>query len=135
VSTVAEFTPRLSGENSIIASMATVALVVGIYNGNVGPVTDTHATDAGDINIGKGIRKAGWQALAAVAAIALLARDPNIVILGAAAVIVEELCYRHAHMSNPATGALDITPAAYQPAGTPSNLYVVGGGGATAQAG
>lgn len=129
------FTPRLSGENSIIASLATVGLVAGIYNGIVGPVTDVHATDAGDINMMYGIRKAGWAAIAAVSAIALLARDPNIVILGGAAIIVEEICYRHAHMANPMTGALDITPAAYQPAGAPSNVYSIGGGGATAQAG
>ena len=130
-----EFTPRLSGENSIIASLAVVALVVATYNAHIGPVTDVHATDAGDINIMSGIRKAGWMAIAAVSAVALLARDPNIIILGGAAIIVEEVCYRHAHMANPSTGAIDITPAAYQPAGQPSNVYVLGGGGATAQAG
>jgi hypothetical protein len=127
--------PRLSGENSIIASLATVALVVGVYQANVGPVSDVHATDAGDINITAAVRKAGWSALVATAAVALLARDPNIIILGAAAIVVEELCYRHALMTNPATGQISVTPAAYQPAGGAGTLYAIGGGNVAAQAG
>lgn len=127
--------PRLSGENSIIMSMAMVGLVVAVYQANVGPVSDVHATDAGDINLSKSVRKAGWTALTAVAALALLAKDPNILILGAATIVAEELCYRHALMTNPATGQISITPAAYQPAGGPGNVYALQGGNVSAVAG
>jgi hypothetical protein len=109
--------PRLSGENSIIASLATVGLVIGVYQASVGPVSDVHATEAGDINLTAAVRKAGWTAFAAVAAVALLAKDPNILILGGAAIIVQELCYRHALMVHPGTGKLAITPGSYMSAG------------------
>lgn len=111
------FRPRLSGDNSIITSLATVAVVVGIYQAKVGPVSDVHATAANDGNVAASIKKAGWEALAVVAGIALLAGDMNIVILGGAAVVAEELSYRHANMTNPATGQIQLTPQAYAPAG------------------
>ena len=109
--------PRLSGENSIIASLATVALVLGVYNMKVGPVSDVHATDPNDGNMAASVKKAGWEALTAVAALTLLAKDPNIAILGGAAIIAEELSYLHAMMTNPGTGQITLTPQAYQPAG------------------
>jgi hypothetical protein len=111
------FQPRISGDNSIITSLATVAIVVSIYVNKVGPISDVHATDANDGNVNASIRKAGWEALGVIAAISLLAGDTNIVILGGAAVIAEELSYRHANMTNPGTGKISITPQAYQPAG------------------
>jgi hypothetical protein len=111
--------PRLSGENSIIASLATVGLVVGVYQSTIGPVSDVHATEPNDVNLAASVRKAGWLSLAFVSAMTLLAKDPNILILGGAAIIVEELCYRHALMVHPGTGQIAITPAAYMPAGMP----------------
>jgi hypothetical protein len=113
--------PRLSGENSIIASLATVGLVIGVYQTTVGPISDVHATEPHDINLTKSMRKAGWLAFATVAAIGLLAKDMNIIILGGATIIVEELGYRHALMSNPATGQIQSTPSAYLPAGAPGS--------------
>lgn len=113
--------PRLSGENSIIASLATVGLVIGIYQAAVGPTADVHATQPNDINLRSAVRKAGWTALAAVAAVALLSKDMNIMILGGATVIAEELCYRHALMTNPGTGLISITPQSYQSAAAPGS--------------
>lgn len=112
-----DFKPRLSGENSIIASLATVALVLGVYNMKVGPVSDVHATAPNDGNIQAAVRKAGWTAVIAVAGLTLLAKDKNIAILGGAAIIAEELSYRHALMTNPGTGQIVLTPQAYAPAG------------------
>lgn len=113
--------PRLSGENSIIASLATVGLVIGIYQASIGPVSDVHATQPQDINFTAATRKAGWSALAAVFAVGLLAKDMNIVILGGAAVIAEELCYRHALMTSPGTGLIAVTPQSYQSAAAPGS--------------
>jgi hypothetical protein len=112
---LSEFKPRLSGENSIIVALATAALVLGIYNMKVGPVSDVHATDANDGNMAASVKKAGWESVVVVAGVGLLAKDPNIIILGGAAIIAEELAYRHAMMSNPATGKIATTAAGYQP--------------------
>lgn len=109
--------PRLSGENSIIASLATAAFVVGIYSAKVGPVSDVHTTAANDGNLAASIKKAGWQAMVGVAALTLLAKDPNIAILGGATIVAEELAYRHALMADPGSGQIQVTPASYQPAG------------------
>jgi hypothetical protein len=114
---MAEFSPRLSGENSIIMSGATVALTIALYNGVIGPVSVASATDANDGSLMSSKKKAGFAALAGISAIALIARDPNIVILGGATVIAMELMYRHAISSHPETGQLVApTPTAYQPA-------------------
>jgi hypothetical protein len=113
------FSPRISGDNSIVTSLATVAVVVAIYQAKVGPVSDVHATAPNDGNIAASIKKAGWQSLGVVAAISLLAGDMNIIILGGAAVVAEELSYRHANMTHPATGQIAVTPQAYAPAGIP----------------
>lgn len=110
--------PLLGRENSILASLATVGLVVATYNAAAGPVADVHATDANDINMGKGISKGGWLSLGIVAGVALLAKDMNIVILGGATIIVEETFYRHAWMTHPDSGKIaPPMPGAYVPAG------------------
>lgn len=109
--------PRLSGENSIIMALATAAFVVGIYNYSVGPVADAHQTAANDGNLLAAAKKAGWKSVVAVAGVALLAQDPNIVILGGAAIIGEELSYRHAIKASPDDGKIQITPASFLPAG------------------
>lgn len=110
--------PLLGRENSILASLATVGLVVAIYNASAGPVADVHATQANDLNMGKGISKGGWLSVATVAGIFLLAKDLNVVILGGAAIGVEELFYRHAWMTHPDTGQIaPPMPGAYVPAG------------------
>jgi hypothetical protein len=109
--------PRLSGENSIIASLSTVALVFGIYSMKVGPVSDLHTTPANDGNMQAACKKAGWESIVVVAAVSLVAKDPNIAILGGAAIIAEELLYRHALMADPMSGDVAVTPSAYQPTG------------------
>lgn len=109
--------PILSGENSIVVALATAGLVIGIYNMKLGPVADVHATGAYDGNMQAAIKKAGWEAVAAVAAVTLLARDPNIAIMGGAAIIFEEMTNRHALISNPDSGQIQqLPPAAYAPA-------------------
>lgn len=120
--------PILSGENSIITSLATAAVVGGIYTGEVGPVSDVHATDAGDINVGASIRKAGWKAVILVGTMWLLARDHNILILGGATIIAEELSYRHANMTEPGTGQIQVTPQSYQAASQGATVAPVNAG-------
>lgn len=110
--------PILGSENSIITSLAVAAVVTGIYGSKVGPVADVHATNANDINVAASIRKAGSESLGLVVGIWLLSRDHNVLILGGATIIANELSYRHAAMTNPANGQIEITPASYAPAGS-----------------
>lgn len=119
--------PRLSGENSIIMSAAAAGFVVAVYSAHVGPVADVHSTAANDGNMAASVKKAGWAALAGVAALTLLAKDPNIAIVGGGMIIIEELAYRHALMADPGSGRIQVTPAAYQPAGG-GNVTQIGGG-------
>jgi hypothetical protein len=113
-------------ENSIIAGLATIALVAGVYQLDAGSVAQVHASDAGHGANTAGIKKAGYTALVMVAGITLLARDPNIVILGGAAIIAFHAHYRHADMVNPATNMVEAAgPAAYTPAGPGTPLQAV----------
>lgn len=108
----------LKPENSVVAGLATVGLVAGVYQLDVGPVSQVHASDAGHGANTAGIKKAGYTSLVLVAGITLLARDPNIAILGGAAIIAFHSHYRHANLVNPQTNQVEGPgPAAYQPAG------------------
>lgn len=107
----------LKPEGSIVAGLATMGLVYGIYQTNLGPVAVSHATPANDQVLISERRKSGYTALVAVAAVGLLAKDPTIIILGGATIMAMEIHYRHAIMSNPQTGQVEVPgPQAYQPA-------------------
>lgn len=101
----------------MVAGIATIALVVGVYQAFPGPVSVVHATPAHDINVAASLRKAGWFSVILVGGITLLAKDANVAILGGATIIAEELSYRHAHMSSNLTGQLEVHPSDYQQAG------------------
>jgi hypothetical protein len=120
------FTSVLKPENSIVAGIATMALVAGLYGVNVGPVSSIHMGPANDNNTQASLKKAGWISVIAVSGVSLLAKDANIAILGGATIIAEELQYRHANMASPETGQIEINPAAYIDAGT---SYVAGAQG------
>lgn len=113
--------PNLGVENSIVVAMASAVAVISVYNQTVGPVADVHATSANDVNLSMSVKKAGWLSILLVTGIALLAKDANIVILGGSAIILEEVCYRHALATSPTTGRMVTGPAAYQPTGVNGN--------------
>lgn len=98
--------PIFKPEGSIIAGLAVVGLVVANYNLHNGPASMAAATDAWDSNLAASNKKAGWSSLALVAGVALLARDPNIAILGGAAIIAMQSSYIHAIAVHPQTGAI-----------------------------
>jgi len=111
------FKSVLSPENSVLAGVVTAGFVWGVYEVNLGSVASAHKTGAQDTPILKtSLRKAGFTALAAVFGIALLARDPNIAIIGGASVIALELHYRHAIQTDADTGQpVPGTPQSYAP--------------------
>ena len=118
--------PIFKPENSIIAGLATVAIVASIYQLDAGSVSQVHYSDSNHPANKTSIKKAGWTSLATVAGISLLTRDPNIVILGGAAIIAFHAHYRHADMVNPGTGMVETTGStAYQNAQNTGALQAV----------
>ena len=93
-------------EGSIVAGLAVVGLVWADYSLHMGSAANVHASSANHPVLEASRMKAGYTAAILVAGVALIARDPNIVILGGAAIIVMEISMRHAIMSNPETGQI-----------------------------
>lgn len=96
----------LKPEGSIVAGIATAALVVTIYQMNVGNVVQVHMTPSHDINVAASRKKAAVQSVAAVSAISLLTKDVTIFILGGGLVFLIDWHVRHASASAPDTGQL-----------------------------
>lgn len=123
----------LKPEGSVISGIAVSASVVGIYALNMGTVASAHASDANHISLESSRKKAAWQSVIFTSVITLLTRDANVGILGFGTMIVEDVHFRHAIMSNPQTGMVE-PPAetAYLPAANvvPINQqgYAVGSG-------
>jgi len=116
---MAEITSYLKPENSIIAGLAVVALVIANYNLHNGTAAQAHASDPMHPALVTSNKKAGWTSLAMVSGIALIARDANVFILGCAAIIAMHSSYLHSIAVNPATNsAVSSAPtaSAYLPA-------------------
>lgn len=96
----------LKPEGSMMAGIATGALVYGIYSMNLGNLATIHATPSGDGNARASRKKAAIEAVSAVAAISLLAKDVHIFILGGAITVLLDWHARHAIEAHPDTGQL-----------------------------
>ncbi len=101
----------LAPENSLIAGMAVVGLVVANYNLHNGTAASAAATGSWDPHLKTSNTKAGWTSLAMVAGISLLAKDANIFILGCAAIIAMHSSYIHSIAVEPTLGAMAMPPA------------------------
>lgn len=107
----------LRPEDSIVAGIATIGLVYAIYEMQLGTTASVQASPVAHPALTSSVKKAGWESLALVAGLALLARDMNIVILGGAAIIACDLHFKHAIMADPVSGQLVIPgPSSYAPA-------------------
>lgn len=101
------FRSILKPSESTMASAATVGFVIAVYQMNLGTGAQVHATDPNHPVLESSRKKAGYTALAGVAALTLLTKDVNIGILGGGTIIAMELTNRHAIMSNPITGKME----------------------------
>lgn len=109
--------PVLKPEGSIVAGIATAGLVYSIYQLDLGPVSQVHATEANHPVLEPSRKKAAYTAFIAVAAITLIARDRNIGVLGFSTIIAMEAHYRHAIMTDPLSGIMQPpSPTKYVPA-------------------
>ena len=108
-------TSRLKPENSIIAGMATVALVVAVYNLHNGSAASASNTPAWSTDLTSSTKKAGYISLIMVGGISLVAKDANVFILGCAAIVAMHSTYIHAIATSPNTGTLVAGAAAASP--------------------
>jgi hypothetical protein len=90
----------LDPKASTMAAIATAGTVFAIYQLNVGSVSQATITRANNSALENSRKKAGYTALAAVAALTLITKDANIGILGAGSIIAMELAYRHGIMAD-----------------------------------
>jgi len=95
------FKSILKPEGSTVAGLATIGTVFAIYQLNAGPVVQAAASDPNHPALESSRKKAGYTALAMVAALTLITHDANIGILGGGTIIAMELSYRHAIMAHP----------------------------------
>jgi hypothetical protein len=112
------FKSILKPDASTMAGLATAGTVFAIYQLNVGSVSQAAATDPNHPVLANSRKKAGYTALAAVAALTLITKDANIGILGAGSIIAMELVYRHGIMADPNSLKMQNPnpAAAYEPA-------------------
>lgn len=110
----------LKPEGSVMAGIAVAGSVWGIYQMDIGPVSQAHLTPANHPSLDSSRRKAGYTAFLFVSAMTLITRDGNVGVLGYASIVAMEMHYRSAIMAQPNTGQMIVPdPAAYQPAGVP----------------
>lgn len=109
-----KFESILKPDGSIAIGIATVIGVAFIYDRALPDGATMHATDANDINIEAGRKKATWTAAGVLSLITLLTKDLNVFILGGVTIAALDFHARHANASNPQTGNL-VSDQGYAP--------------------
>ena len=99
----------LKPEGSLALGAAVAGLAYGVYAFSLPNTATMHATTPHDINIEAGRKKAAWTSAAVVSAVALLARDKTIFILGGTMLIALDWHARHGNAAHPETGKVQTT--------------------------
>lgn len=118
----------LKPENSVVAGIATIGSVYGIYQLNAGSVAQVHLSDPNMPALDTSRKKAGYTSLVLVGALTLITKDANVGILGFGTIAAMEILYRHANMAHPMSGQL-VNPspeAAYSSAENVTPLFAQG---------
>jgi hypothetical protein len=100
------FKTFLKPSESVMVSLATGAMVYGVYQYSMPSIAEVHATDAHNTNIDSGRKKAMWTSLGVVSGMFLLTRDPNVFMVGGAAFLAIEWSYRHANSTDAQSGKI-----------------------------
>lgn len=100
------FKTFLKPSESVMVSLATGAMVFGVYTYTMPSVSEVHATDAHNTNIDSGRKKAMWTSAAVVGGMFLMTRDPNVFMVGALSFLALEWSYRHANSTDAKTGKI-----------------------------
>jgi hypothetical protein len=97
----------LKPEVSIPIALAVGTLVWTIYNRGLPPNVDVRAGGHSDEKVESVRKQNAWMAASTVAAISLIARDPNIFIVGGAMTVAADWAVRINNMTNPVTNTLE----------------------------
>lgn len=101
-----KWTSILQPKESVMAGVAVAGTVAAIYNLQIGPVAQAHASDANHPALASSRKKAAWTSFALVSGLFLVTRDGNIAILGWGSIIAMDIAYRHAIMVEPDSGRM-----------------------------
>lgn len=96
----------LKPEGSVLLGGVTVLTVLAIYGKTLPNTAMMHATQANDVNLESGRKKATITAEVLLGAISLITRDANVFILGGLTIIALDWHSRHANATSPTTGEL-----------------------------
>jgi hypothetical protein len=100
----------LKPEHSLGATLAVMALDFGIFQISMPSIADVRNSAPHNSILGGAESTATWTSISACAALALLAKDPNIFIFGGGFAVLLSFYYKHANMSHPATGKVTMPP-------------------------
>ena len=109
----------LAPEASVTGGLAVAGVVVGIHQMAKPTQADIQALPAGTPDIDRANQTATWMSVVAVSGIALLARDPGIFIIGAAATIGLKVWTDHSNHTESIMGRY-LSPSEAASAGTQS---------------
>lgn len=98
------FKTFLKPSESVMVSLATGAMVFGVYQYSMPSISEVHATDAHNVNLDSGRKKAMWTSAAVVGGMFLVTRDPNVFMIGGLSFLALEWSYRHANSTDAKTG-------------------------------
>lgn len=96
----------LKPEGSIMAGLAVGAVVFSVYSNATPPIADIRASQPNDTHIASSRKQAAIMSAGLVGAIALIAKDPTIFILGGAVIVGMDWWTRHANATSPKTGQM-----------------------------
>lgn len=96
----------LKPEASVMAAIATSALVIGIYQQGLPSLVDHRLGEVGDQAAKVSGKTADWTATGTVALLTLLTKDPTVFSMGAATIIAMSLWHKMANWTDPLTQKL-----------------------------
>jgi hypothetical protein len=94
----------LKPEGSMMAGLATAAVVYGVYQSALPSIADARSAQPGNQDLQAAERSAGFISTGVVAGVSLIAKDPTIFILGGSMVVAMAWWHRHADMVKPELG-------------------------------
>lgn len=94
---------NLSPEGKLGLSLTTGVLVYGIYQLQMPTHTDIRTVEAGNADVEASEKTATWIAATTVAGISLIAKSPEVFVIGGLITVAMAWTYRHANAVNPLT--------------------------------
>lgn len=93
----------LKPESRLTIALATGAVIYGVFQTQLPTVADVRANEK-SAHVESARKVATWESLGIVAGISLLAKSPEVFIIGGAITAVMSWTHRHAGLVHPATG-------------------------------